>query len=253
MIFLLLGVVIFSLACQALFPPNRDGVVITDCAGILDSISSVQPGDIPQQLMDSGIKTGGEFDANDYFNVLSHVSMQEGYVLDYVYPVDSLGTRPVLYARLEDQQPYASLADLPAGAELPDFRDHIVTDDTEQGYFEYVAMDIMAAQFYLVWHANYNDTDIVCNSREVAEIIASINAGDFGNQFDLTQQAQARTLRNLEPLVSMAADAATIQVVVFTKWGGFYRLTYTISRTFPHTIDEVREDILVPYDCGIMF
>ena len=38
-------------------------------------------------------------------------------------------------------------------------------EDVEQGYFEYVVMDIMANQFYLFWHANYNDTEIVCNSR----------------------------------------------------------------------------------------
>jgi hypothetical protein len=203
--------------------------------------------------MDTGIKTGDEFDANDYFSVLSHVSIQDGYVLDYVYPIDFLGSSPVLYARPEDQPAFSSLEEIPENMELPDFREHIVVDDTEQGYFEYVAMDIMASQFYLVWHANYNDTEIVCNSREVNDIIASVNSGGFGNEFDFAQQTKARTIRNIEPSVNLTDDSANVQVVIFTKWGGFYRLTYTISRSFPHTITDVREENLVPYDCGVMF
>ena len=252
-VFPLLVVLVFSLACQVLSPASREGTVISDCMNIVDSISNIQPADVPQQLMDTGIKTGDEFDANEYFSALSHVSMQEGYVLDYVYPVESLGSSPVLYARPEDQPAYASMEDIPENMELPDFRDHMVVDDTAQGYFEYVAMDIMAGQFYLVWHANYNDTQIVCNSGEVDDIISAVNSGGFGNKFDLAQQTKARTMRNIESLVNLTDDSATVQVVIFTKWGGFYRLTYEISRSFPHTILDVKEENLVPYDCGIMF
>ena len=60
-------------------------------------------------------------------------------------------------------------------------------------------------------------------------------------------------MRNIESLVNLTDDSATVQVVIFTKWGGFYRLTYEISRSFPHTILDVKEENLVPYDCGIMF
>jgi hypothetical protein len=252
-VFPLLVLFVFSLACQVLSPVSREGTVISDCMNILDSISNLQPADVPQQLMDSGIKSGDEFDANEYFSVLSHVSMQEGYVLDYLYPVESLGSSPVLYARPEDQLPYAAMEDIPENMELPDFRDHMVVDDTAQGYFEYVAMDIMAGQFYLVWHANYNDTQIVCNSREVNDIISNVNSGGFGNKLDLAQQTKARVMGNIEPLVDLTGDSAMVQVVIFTKWGGFYRLTYEISRAFPHTIINVKEENVVPYDCGIMF
>jgi hypothetical protein len=251
-VFPLLTILVFSLACQGLFPA-REGTVISDCTDIVDSISGVQPADIPQHLMDTGIKTGDEFDANKYFSVLNHVSLQEGYMLDYVYPVDFLGSSPMLYARPEDQPSYTSMEDIPENTELPDFRDHLVVDNTEQGYFEYVAMDIMAGQFYLVWHANYNDTQIVCNASEVNDIISTVNSSDFGYKLDLAQQIKARTMNNIEPLVNLTDDSATVQVVIFTKWGGFYRLTYEISRSFPYTKIDVKEENLVPYDCGVMF
>jgi len=179
--------------------------------------------------------------------------MQEGYTLDYVYQTDSLGAFPLLYTRPMDQAPYASVTDIPANTELTDFHDHLEIEDVEQGYFEYVVMDIMARQFYLSWHANYNDTEIVCNREEVNDIVARVSSGDFGIAMGPLQQTKARTIRNIEPAVNLTGDVATVQFITFTKWGGFYRETYTINRSFPHTIVDVEQENIVPYDCGIMF
>ncbi len=251
-IFLLLVVFVSSLACQFL-SPARPGTVITDCADIVAAVGDSQPGDIPQHLFDTGTKQGDEFVANQYFDVLTHLSMREGYILDYVYQNDSLGGYPLLYARPADQVPYASMADIPENTQLPDFHEYLQVEDVEQGYFEYVVLDIMANQFYLFWHANYNDTQIVCNRGEVNDIISSVNSGDFGDKLDLAQQTKARTMRNIEPVVNLTGDVAKVQVITFTKWGGFYRWTYTISRSFPHTINDFKQENLVPYDCGVMF
>jgi len=250
-IFLLLLVLTFSLACQFLFPA-RTGIVISDCADLVASIGEIQSGDIPQHLFDTGRKQGDEIDVNEYFNVLTHVSMRAGYALDYVYQSDSLGGFPLLYARPVDQPPYASIADIPENTPLPDFREFLDVEDVEQGYFEYVILDIMANQFYLSWHANYNDTGIVCNRRDVNDIVARVSSGDFGIPMDLVQQTKARAMKNVEPVISLTGDVANVEVVTFTKWGGFYRLTYTISRGVPHTIMDVKQENLVPYDCGVM-
>ncbi|HEU0292701.1 MAG TPA: hypothetical protein VFR47_08185 [Anaerolineales bacterium] len=250
--FLLPIILVFSLSCQFLFPA-REGTIISACTDIVKALRDLQPGEIPQHLQDTGVKIGNEFNANDYFNALTQISMQEGFVLDYLYQSDFLGAFPMLYVRPEGQPGYASLKDIPPGTDLPDYHDHIVIEDVEQGYFEYVLMEIMAGQFYLYWHASYNDTRIVCNRDEADAIIADINAGDFGMEFDASQKARARTMKDIEPLVKMTTDAAMVELVTFTKWGGFYRRTYTISRSFPHTILNVEEENLVPYDCGIMF
>lgn len=66
-------------------------------------------------------------------------------------------------------------------------------------------------------------------------------------------QTKAGAKRNIEPLVTLTDDTALVAVIVFSKWGGFYRYTYTISRSFPHTIMDVKDENLVPYDCGIAF
>lgn len=251
-IFVLLAVFASSLACQFLFP-SRTGTVISDCAELVSAVAELQSGDIPEQLSTTGIKDGSEFDVNRYFNVLTHLSMQDSYALDYVYQNDDLGGYPLLYARPADLPPYTSIADVPEPMQSSDFRDYLEIQDVEQGYFEYVILDIMARQFYLYWHANYNDTEIVCNRGEVNDIVDRVGSGDFGYAMDLAQQTKARTLKDIEPVVTLTGDVANVQFITFTKWGGFYRETYTIQRGFPHTIIDVKQENVVPYDCGVMF
>ena len=249
MFLLVLG---FSLACQFL-APAREGMIINNCADIVSAVGEIQSGIAPQHLIDTGVKRGDEFDVNGYFTVLTNLSMQGGYLLDYVYISESLGGSPLLYARPESQAPYASMEDVPENTQLPDFREYLEVEDVKEGYFEYVVLNTMANQFYLDWHALYNDTEIVCNGDEVHAIITDISDGSFGNVLDLAGQVKARAMKNIEPGVQLTGDNAIVEVIIFTKWGGFYRQIYTISRSFPHTIIDVESENIVPYDCGIAF
>ena len=241
-----------SLACQFLFSA-RTGTVISDCAEIVTAIGNLQSASIPEHLSTTGRKQGDEFDVNQYFDVLTHIFMREGYSLDYVYQNDSLGGFPLLFARPTDLAPYASIEDVSETMQAADFRQYLDIEDVQQGYFEYVVLSIMADQFYLIWHANYNDTEILCNRNEVNDLISQINADGFGNKFNLAQQAKARVMRDIEPVVNLTGDVATVQIITFTKWGGFYRETYTITRSFPHTITDLKQENILPYDCGILF
>ena len=252
----LLSVLAFFFACQTLFPATpqlREGTTITNCPNIVNAVRGMQTSKIPDGLQNSGEKQGDEFDVNEYFTVLPNLSMQEGYVLDYIYSFDSLGSFPLLAARPADQPPYATPKDLPNDSELLDYWNYIEVKDTEQGYFEFISFLIMADQFYLVWHANYDDTDIICDRNVVDAIATDINDGDFGIQFDKEQMKQINALNNIEPLVNFTDTTAIVEIITFSKWGGFYRMTYTISRSFPHEILDIQQENLVPYDCGILF
>ena len=93
----------------------------------------------------------------------------------------------------------------------------------------------------------------MCNADAVDAIVSDLSDGNFGIAFDRSQQRQARAMKNIEPLVKLTDNSVLVEIIVFTKWGGFYRWTYTISRSFPHTILDVQTENLVEYDCGIMF
>ncbi|MEW5940828.1 MAG: hypothetical protein AB1750_14255 [Chloroflexota bacterium] len=270
LIFVTLSLAI-SLACQALAPtptatstpsstptsaptstPTPEVTASLDCARTVHAVDELQPTDIPDHLIETAEKRGDEFDVNAYFDVLTHISMQEGYALDYAFYSDFLGSAPVLYARPVDREPYKSASDVPAGTEPEEYLDHLAIQDAEPGYFEAVVLKIMGNQFYLFWHANYNDLQIVCDPETVDAIVKDINDGDFGMKFNSDQMSQVRRMTNIEPTVKLTADSVIVEVIVFTKWGGFFKQTYTISRSFPHTI-EMDEENLVEYDCGIMF
>ena len=60
-------------------------------------------------------------------------------------------------------------------------------------------------------------------------------------------------MKNIEPSMQLTGDNAIVEVILFTKWGGFYRQTYTISRSFPHTIVDLKSENIVLYDCGVAF
>ena len=87
----------------------------------------------------------------------------------------------------------------------------------------------------------------------VKDILASQAKGDFGIPMTIAERLRSLSIVSIEPVVTLTAETVTVQVTTFTLWGGFYRQTYTIQRSFPHTILDKQEEQLVPYDCGIMF
>jgi hypothetical protein len=112
---------------------------------------------------------------------------------------------------------------------------------------------MLANQFYLDWHANYNDWQVLCGRDDVEQIIENLSGQDtFGLPFTAAQKRQARAIQAPVPSVELGAESAVIKMLVFTKWGGFYRRTMTISRG-DHAILDVQDELLVEYDCGIMF
>jgi len=192
---------------------------------------------------------GEKFDANQYFTVLTHLSPEDGYVLDYVYFAPGGGDgAPYLYARPEGEPAFANYsAYKKAGVE--NYLSHIQVDGTAEGYYELALLSIMGGQFYLGWHFGYNDWEVVGSRERVEVIIELMNE----NHIPLTEeQVEAALQLDVTPRVKIGGGKVRVWILVFTKWGGFYERVYTINRDFPHQIikDETQ---LVPYECGVMY
>ncbi len=247
---ILLVLVILLSACG----PALESGTISTCRSNLDAMLALTGGlELPANFQNENpVKTGGEFDVMQYFSVLDHLSMQPGYVLDYVYHYDGMGGLPVLYVRPSSQSPYTTEADLTFGGDKPSYLDYIQTDDTPESFFQYVILAMMGNQFYLYWHANYSDVQIVCDKSDVASIVASLN-GDFGYRISPASRVRAALIKDVGPSVIINDQTVEVPFVTFTRWGGFYQEIYTLSRSMPHTIQDVQEKNLVPYECGVMF
>ena len=225
--------------------PETCREAVTRMAALTDGLQT------PQHLMQEyAATTANDFDVSAYFTALDHLTMQPGYVLDYVYAYEFLGGRPFLYAQRADQTPFATFADYARATPDTRYLDYVVPDGSPESYIQWAVLDVMAEQFYLVWHANYNDYRILCDSSDVEAIV---NAGnEFGMLMTDEIKAQARAL-DVTPVIVDEDDRVEVDIVVFTNWGGFVRLTYTVSWDLPRTQFEITAETLVAYDCGIMF
>lgn len=72
----------------------------------------------------------GEFDVMAYFDVFTNITMQSGYILDYVVIQRGLGSNPSLYARRAGSEPFSQPAPLYARRALS--RTNAVADVTRQ-------------------------------------------------------------------------------------------------------------------------
>ncbi len=142
--------------------------------------------------------------------------MEEGYDLDRVYCYHRIGGLPFLHARTHDAIPYPTFKDYvdaesergPGGLlgltkwitgnmsivlsaaessrakrSKPGYLDYVKTDGTPEGFFQWVLLMLTGNQFYIAWHANYNDLQVICDksvtSRLPQEIQAKVNALDL--------------------------------------------------------------------------
>ena len=210
---------------------------------------------LPEHLLQpDAVKTDADFDVNAYLTVLDHLSMRPGYVLDYVYQYDGLGGFPVIYARQADAPAYQTLADYHAQhsgeAAATAFMEYIEPDGTAESYLQLAVLRVMAGQFYLYWHANYNDRMIVCDGVSLETLLTQPNT--FGSAIPEDVQQAARDL-DTTPRFEVGRDSVKVELLTFTKWGGFGRLTYKISQDAPHRFIMDDVEALVPYHCGVVF
>jgi hypothetical protein len=107
----------------------------------------------------------------------------------------------------------------------------------------------MGDQFYLFWHSNYNDTQIVCDPGTLGGILSKPISvwGDYYIPEDV--QLVAHEI-DLAPTVEMDVDVVKTRIVTFTKWGGFSEVKTTYSRRFPHKVLQADAQVLVRCDCG---
>ncbi len=217
---------------------------------------------IPEHLLKSyGIASTDVFDVNEVFGIFDHLKMVPGYILDYAYFGGNRDGYPVLYARRIDQD--RSLYRLPAhpgqGEVDPEFDPFshnplsaIQADGSAEGYMQLVVFARMGSQFYLHWHANYDDFLLIATPEALEEIVTDSAKNEFGYPLDASMQAKALRIDPAPELV-WTDNRVTVSILYFTKWGGIFRADYQMNRTFPHQMIMMKDINLLDYDCGIMF
>jgi len=229
----------------------------------VDAIRQLTPDQpIPWHLIDPEAPVKEDlFDPNQLLVPLNHLSLRPGFTLDFVYRDNGLGANPVLYARKETEAPFESYqafqaatsecdtADQPAEC---DYLAFVETDGSEAGYFQWVLLRVMGDQFYLYWHAGYHDAEIIASTTRLQNLVDELGQDDIGKPFSSSQKRAALKI-NPAPEVTIDDDLVTVRFNWFTKWGGFYETTYTITAQSPHQVMDTQIEQLVEYDCGVVY
>jgi hypothetical protein len=58
---------------------------------------------------------------------------------------------------------------------------------------------------------------------------------------------------SVEPAVEPWQDDVTVTFVVFSKWSGFSRQSLVFAKAFPHRVLDADNEVLVEYQCGVVF
>jgi hypothetical protein len=206
--------------------------------------------------LDSGVAfleildaAGDKFDINEYFQALSHLTLEDGYVLDYVYFAPGGGDgAPYLYAIQKNEPKFENYSEY-ENAGVDNYLSHILVDGTAEGFYELAVLSVMGEQFYLGWHFAYNDWEVVSSHEKVDAIIELMKE----RKSPLTdEQVEAVSKLDVAPRVKFEGDKVRVWILLFTKYGGFYERKFTIKRDFPHLMNE-EDNQLVPYISGDVY
>lgn len=238
---------------------------------VADDLRALLPDDPPSALINAkGVKDGTEFDVNAIFQVLTHISLEEGYVLDYVYLTDGSAGGPILYVRKTDRIPFTTYEDykqathdtpkpesdlsmiwLVKGVDDPATGNKIRVENSEQGFYEYALFQTLANQFYLLGGARINDKSIITGSAQIEKVLTEINQTETYQQIDDESEAAARKLDSA-PIIRMLNGNVELRLTFFSKWQGFYYTMLTIKQEYPNTVTAKNESLLVAYNCGVL-
>ncbi len=189
-------------------------------------------------------------DVNRFLEFFDKITLREGMILDYTYYFSGLGGGPLIYTRYEDapnlsareyiERFNCNLVGRTYIDDKPYLKDIIIDNDPES-FFQLVVFSQVAHQFYLSWHARYNDHQFVPEP-----VLVPIR--------DIREAEKYRTLLDhisFEPLIEINDVGAEVRCVMSSEWIGVYYSYFIIS--WPRIAMDTKREVIVPYDCGIRF
>lgn len=130
-------------------------------------------------------------------------------------------------------------------------------NDTENGFIELAIFHLLGEQFYLAWHAAYNDAPLISSHAGMHKFLSDPN--NFMRKKNGTKtvlpEGTIHKARAIDPTpqVAMSANSVTVKLLAFSNWKGFYWHAITFKRNPPHKAFHEERQVIVPYRCPVMF
>ncbi|MBI3874807.1 MAG: hypothetical protein HY300_02330 [Verrucomicrobia bacterium] len=239
-----------------------------ECARLASKLAGVCAtiGSIPREYFPPGPgeKSPGNpkqrFDANKWFEVFDRVKPDDGWVLDYAWEFTGVGGVPLLYTRrssdtpLADPQAWREKFKYPE-ADAPHLK-HLAFEQSAEGAFQFAHFCVETPKFYLHWHSNYRDLELVITRDRLEQILKPIRAEaahprmPTNDVINADDRAKLLAL-DLRPVVRLSGKNAEVTALSFTQWGGFALWRAQLRQ--PNRFNGARAEELVRYQCNIHY
>jgi hypothetical protein len=203
------------------------------------------------------VRTGvDELDAQEIFTALDRLTLTEGYALDYVYVYDGHGGYPVLYLRGVEEEPFATRAELAIArgtdSGTPDTLSVLAdvhADGTTEGVLQLALFWLLADQFYVFWHSNYDRRIVVCDRAGAERAAHSMESAPT----ETSGAASEMRCLNVNPHFSRDGERFELSLAAFWNFGGVYRITASGLVDYPHEFTEKDRALLIENVPGYVF
>ncbi len=193
-----------------------------------------------------------KIDINKYFDILGSLSILNDYSLEYFYCFFSMSGRPIIYAKKNNRNEYDSETACAIWSSLvgswdesdPDYAEilqkrfirYVKTDGTPMGFFQLAVLYLMGDSFLLADHENYSKLTIICDKQTLTRIVSEY----------IPKQLKADALKiNPEPIINLKEENATIEIYSFSKYVGILKKTFTIRKSFPHAVLDLKTEVIL--------
>ncbi len=191
--------------------------------------------------------------------ILTHlkgVSMKTGYVLDVFYKGGGGGGMAHFYCRKADERKHRKNPPL---EEFENVLDYMNVEFTPEGIWSAFQLEVSNRYLYKFWHAYYSESWLVFSKDEV---ISSFYVGR--NKIAQELKSKLEELPPIKNKVEITSDStAELTAYFWNDWLGLVEEKVQVKRNGTsvkfifsqeeHRLTDMTGNVLVPYDCGIMF
>lgn len=130
----------------------------------------------------------------------------------------------------------------------------VALDGSVDSAWERILLHIAESQFYLGWHAGYEEFCIVTDVRRFAQEANISFAGEEAWE-KICKAGRARMLKNdFAPEVAIANGVASVSYYIFSAFGGLFHVVDEVDMKTGNVLPEhVKFDNVVEYDCGVCY
>lgn len=211
-----------------------------------------------------------DLDFNTYFEYFNQLSIDSNWTLESHYRHFGDAGRPLLLAFEKNDSIANNLkqelsknkkelegefGDWNLSKRLFNYQDSIdyltpIHIESDSGYFQFLIFAMLGDNYCKFWHSNYGHLDIITSLESIKEVTELDD--DFYYNFSKSEKEKALGINPI-PNVENYNDSVTVRIVTLGPWDGFIERKFSISKKWPHKLRQYENNVLVEYDCGIMF